>query len=96
MSEVKILLAIFFCKAPATSSPTLIIFNLAIYNDNPLLEKAMIIKIGIDQAKVLSCSINIFLTAGSRSQAIPEVLPATTIERTKAIKIFFKCFFTYS
>ena len=43
ISEVKILLATFFWRAPATSSPTLIIFILAKYRDKPLLEKAIII-----------------------------------------------------
>ena len=96
MSDVKILLATCFCKAPATSSPTLIIFILAKYKAHPLLEKAIIINKGIDQANTLFCSINIFFTAGSNSQAIPDVLEATIIDKTRAIKIFFVCFLTYS
>ena len=62
----------------------------------PLLENATIINIGIDQANILFCSINIFFTAGSSNQAIAEVLPATTIERTRATNILFICFLTYS
>ena len=68
------------------------IFNLAKYKDNPLLAKAKIIRRGIDQANVLSCSINIFLTAGSNNHAILEVLPATNIEKKAAINILFKYF----
>ena len=52
----------------------------------------MIINIGIDKAYNSSCSTNIFFTAGSKSQAIPDVLPATIIESIKAIKIFLRCF----
>ena len=47
MSENKILDAIFFCNFPATSWPTLRIFNLAKYKEKPLLAKARIIKKGI-------------------------------------------------
>ena len=50
------------------------------------------IKIGINQASVRSCSIKIFFTAGSSSQAIPEVLPATKIDKNKAMSILDKCF----
>ena len=46
------------------------IIILAVYKDKPLLEKVIIIKSGINQAKVRSCSINIFFTAGSNNQAI--------------------------
>ena len=44
------------------------------------------IKIGISQARVLSCSIKIFLTAGSNNQAVADVLPATNRDKTKDIK----------
>ena len=54
------------------------------------------IKIGISQARVLSCSIKIFLTAGSNNQAVADVLPATNRDKTKDIKILLKCFLTYS
>ena len=57
-----------------------------------MLEKAKTIKIGIDQAKVLFFSINIFFTAGSNNQAIPDVLPATIIDKIKAKKIFLNVF----
>jgi len=58
-----------------------------------LLEKATIISMGIVQAKSLSWSINIFFTAGSSSQAIPAVLPATITDKKRAIKIFLICFY---
>ena len=66
------------------------------YKDKPLLENAITISTGIDQANTLFCSINIFLTAGSSNQAIPDVLAATINDNTNAIKIFFRCFLTYS
>ena len=47
--------------------------------------------IGINQAKVLSFSMNIFFTAGSNNQAIAAVVPATIIDNIKAIKIFLIC-----
>ena len=56
----------------------------------------MTIKAGIDQANTLFCSIKIFLTAGSSSQAIPEVLAATISDNNNAIKILLICFLTYS
>ena len=96
MSEVKILLVTCFCRVPATSSATRIIFILAKYREHPLLEKAITINKGINQANTLSCSINIFFTAGSNNQAMPDVLAATTRDKTRAIKILFICFFTYS
>ena len=88
--------AICFFITPDTSSPTLIINNLAMYKDNPFPANATTIKIGISQDKVVFFSIKIFFTAGSSNQAIAEVLPATTIDSKRAKKIFFKCFFTYS
>ena len=48
-----------------------------------MLEKAITISKGIDHAKTLFCSINIFFTAGSNNQAIDEVLPATSIDSIK-------------
>ena len=60
---------------------------LAKYSEAPFAVKAKIIAIGISHAKVISCSMKIFLTAGSNNQAILEVLPATIIERTSANKI---------
>ena len=71
-------------------------FILAKYKERPFVVKAKIIKTGINHAKVLSCSIKIFLTAGSNSQAIPYVLPATKIDNIRAKKILFKCFLIYS
>ena len=44
----------------------------------------------------LSFSIKIFFTAGSNNHAIADVLPATIKDNTKASKILFKCFLTYS
>ena len=71
-------------------------FILAKYSESPFVEKETIINRGINHAKVLSFSINIFFTAGSSSQAIPEVLPATNIDKTSATIILLICFFTYS
>ena len=51
---------------------------------------------GINHAKVLSFSIKIFFTAGSSSQAIAEVLPATRMDNIKAKIILFICLLTYS
>ena len=50
--------------------------------------------IGITNAKVLSFSIKIFLTAGSNSQAIEAVVPATTAERASANTSLHICSFT--
>ena len=88
--------AICFLSTPDTSSPTLIINNLAVYKDKPFPAKAKTIKIGITQERVVFFSIKIFLTAGSNNQAIEEVVPATTIDNIKAKIILFKCFLTYS
>ena len=71
-------------------------FILAKYKERPLAVNATIIANGIIHAKVLSWSIKIFFTAGSSNQAIPEVLLATIIERTKAKRIRLICFLTYS
>ena len=59
-------------------------------------EKAKTISKGMVHANNSFCSIKIFFTAGSSSHAIPEVLPATIIDKIRATKILFKCFFTYS
>ena len=69
-------------------------FILAKYKEIPLAEKVIIIKTGISQAKVLSWSINIFFTAGSKSQAVPAVLPATIIDKNRATRILLNLFFT--
>ena len=61
------------------------------YRVRPLIEKAKIIAKGIRYNKVLSLSIKIFFIAGSRRYAIAEVLPATIIDKKKAIIIFFVC-----
>ena len=84
ISLFTILSAICFLSTPATSSPTLIIINLAAYKENPFPAKAIIIKIGITQDKVVFFSIKIFFTAGSNNHAIAEVLPATIIDSNKA------------
>ena len=96
ISASKIIFAIFFCNSPPILFPTFIIFILAKYSEIPLEEKATIINIGISQAKVLSWSIKIFFTAGSKSQAVAAVLPATIKERKRARIILLKCFFIYS
>ena len=51
------------------------------YKEIPFVAKAIIIAKGIMIIKDLSFSINIFSIAGSRSQAIEDVLPATKIEK---------------
>ena len=65
-------------------------------NDKPFVVKAKIIVNGINHANVLSCSTKIFFTAGSKSQAILDVLPATRIERASAKNILLRCFTIYS
>ena len=55
--------------------------------------KAIIIKRGIINIKVLSFSINSFLIAGSKSHAIAEVLIATNRENKTDKIILFKNFF---
>ena len=95
-SDNRIYFVIFFCNSAATSLPILIIINLAKYSERPFPEKAKIIKKGITMVKNLSCSTKIFFTAGSNSQAIDEVLPATIIDSIKDKKIFLICFLTYS
>ena len=87
ISENKIELANFFCNSPDIFWPTLIIFNLAKYKERPFAAKAATIAIGINQAKVWSFSTNIFFTAGSKSHAVADVEPATSIDRIKQNKI---------
>ena len=58
----------------------------------PLTAKAIIINKGITSINVWSFSINIFLIAGSRSQAIDEVLPATIIEKKTESNILLRYF----
>ena len=53
--------------------------------DNPLTEKAITMAIGIISIILLSCSINIFFTAGSSNQAIAAVPPATAKDSINAI-----------
>jgi hypothetical protein len=72
--------AICLRNSPEHLSPTIIIFILAKYKDIPLAAKTKIMAIGISHANVVSLSINIFFTAGSNNQAVPDVLAATTIE----------------
>ena len=57
------------------------------YKDKPFSENASTMAMGIIVIMDLSCSTKIFLTAGSKSQAIEEVLPATKRENNIAIKI---------
>ena len=59
--------------------------SLAKNNDNPLTEKAITMAIGIISIILLSCSINIFFTAGSNNQAIAAVPPATAKDSINAI-----------
>ena len=73
-----------------TDSPTLIIIAFARYNDVPLTKNATTMSKGIKIIKDWSFSINNFLIAGSKSQAIDEVLPATKIEKKAERKILFK------
>ena len=73
--------------------PTFINTVLAKYSDKPLLAKAITMATGISNIIVLSCCINIFSTAGSSSQAIVAVLPATPRDKKSEIIIFFKYFF---
>ena len=90
MSVNKIDLANFFWSSPEIIFPTFKIFNLAKYSEKPFEAKATIMARGISHAKVWSLSINIFLTAGSNSQAVAEEDAATIIERTKHNNITFK------
>ena len=59
----------------------------------PLIEKANTIAAGMRSIIVLSFSTKIFLTAGSKSQAIAAVPPATPKDNKSAINILKKCFF---
>ena len=63
------------------------------YREKALTVKARIIRPGIINKSVGSLSINIFSIAGSKSQAIEEVLPATKRENNIAIKICVIYFF---
>ena len=67
--------------------------DFAIYNEIPFVENAIIISTGINIINDWSLSINSFLIAGSKSQAIAEVLPATNIEKKTDKTILFKNFF---
>ena len=81
-------------KTLTTSLAILIKIVLAKNKDNPLIEKANTMAAVINKIIVLSCSMKIFLTAGSKSQAIAAVPPATPNDKTSAINILKKCFFT--
>ncbi len=59
----------------------------------PFVANATIIKKGITNIKAWSLLINIFSIAGSKSQAVAEVLPATKIEKKTAKNILCKYFF---
>ena len=61
---------------------------LAKQRETPFAANTIIIAIGINAAKVLSLSINIFFTAGSKSHAIEEVVPATIAEKKSAEKTY--------
>ena len=68
-----------------TSFATLLLkIVLARYKDIPLTEKASTIAIGINSIILLSCSIKIFFIAGSNSQAIAAVPPATAKDKISA------------
>ena len=62
------------------------------YKDKPLVVKAKTIINGIKKINDWSFSINNFFIAGSKSQAIAEVLPATRIENN-ADKIILSKYF---
>ena len=57
---------------------------LAKYKVIPFVANANMIAKGISHAKVLSCSIKIFFTAGSNNHAIPEVLNAKKTDKINA------------
>ena len=69
-----------------TSSETLIIKYFAIYNETPLVAKAITIKNGITNIKVWSLLINNFSIAGSKSHAVAEVLPATIRDKKREME----------
>jgi len=69
-------------------------YQTAIYNEIPFPLNATIIRRGITHISVESFSIKIFFTAGSSSQAIDAVHPATIIDKSKDKKILSKCFRT--
>ena len=58
------------------------------YIDIPFVAKAKIISPGMIKINVWFFSINIFSIAGSNSQAIEEVLPATNNEKNTDAKQF--------
>ena len=66
--------------------------NFARYKESPFREKAIIIIKGIRRIRDWSFSINNFLMAGSNSQAIAEVLPATKIEKKPDKRILSRYF----
>ena len=84
-------LSMLVCISFFTSSPTLIISNFARYREIPLAVKAIIIARGIKKISVWFFSIKIFSIAGSKSQAIDDVLPATIIEKKAAKKMLIRC-----
>jgi hypothetical protein len=66
---------------------------LAVYREIPFTTNARIIAIGIIIKRDWSFSIKIFLIAGSRSQAIDEVLAATNKDKKADCIILPKYFF---
>ena len=63
------------------------------YKERPFVVKATTIIKGINIINDLSFSIKSFFIAGSRSQAIDDVLPATKIEKKAESIILSKYFF---
>ena len=63
------------------------------YKERPFVVNATIIIKGIKINNDLSFSINSFFIAGSNSQAIEDVLPATKTEKIAEIIILSKYFF---
>ena len=61
------------------------------YKEKPLVAKATIMRNGIKNIKLWSFSIKSFFIAGSKSQAIDDVLPATIIEKKAANKMLTRC-----
>ena len=92
MSDVKILLVTSFCRVPATSSATRIIFILAKYREHPLLEKAITINKGIDQVNTLSCSINIFSLQDQATRLCPMYLQQQSEIEQEQLKFFLYVF----
>ena len=71
----------FFLKFSRYFFDQLLIFILAKYKESPFAENAIIMLEVLTKLKFDLCSIKIFFTAGSKSQAIPDVLPATVIDK---------------